>query len=547
MANNEINFTGCDRPDGTSRGIYLGNSMGATVSNNTIEGLTHDNSFGIQFSRGSSVKEANGNMISVPNGVGFYLNDATVQTMDGNTVNYGTNGFLLKNNSVCTDAISSNTLTGTRDTLCFGINVAGSAVNTVHGNTIGGKNNHGIFIHENEGIEASANKVSENHISNPTHDGIYVADTAANTDIASNTVTAPGNNGVKINRATVNAIRHNTVTDYGDNGVLVIASAKVTDTIYDNVLRGATETGSGVNIAGGQAKTISTNTIDGANRHGIFVHASEDAQGKADAIYNNTIRDVLYDGICVADGAADTDVTTNLIVSPGENGIKIRGAVVPRVIHNTVIDYKGCGILLNACAQVSDTISSNKLTGGSDSGYGINISGSTAKAISANVIDGVNCDGIFVHLNNEQQAKVASILSNKIEDVAHDGIHMVNTDADSDIASNTITAPGGQRPRQERQVQQAPHREGQRGAVRLEDGSHREEWQVVQAAQLSVPVSRYDDGQVQDQQREGCHGIGCRRREGREKRHGNHNRDKRQGNSYNQGDRFVRCYKADRM
>ena len=443
-------------------GIRVKESTVTKIASNTVSTA---GGHGISAYSSSSVGEVSGNNLSNLGADGIHVAESTVASIISNTVkNYARNGVLLIDGSKCSTALGSNTITG-NVTTGFAINVAGSTANTINANTISGSNAHGIFVHANSGSAAKANTIQGNNIENVTNDGIYVSETAAGSDIASNTVTSPGGCGVRVKASTVNAIRQNTVTGYKESGVFVHSGSNVADAISANTLTGAASAVCGVNVCGSTVKAVSANTVTGGNADGILVYAYNGVGGNVTTISENSVTGARTNGIRVRESVV-ANVSSNTVATAGENGVSVYSSsvggvtgndlsnlgadgiyvgrsTIANITSNTVKNYARNGVLLIDGSKCTTALGSNKITGNVATGFGINVAGSTAKTINANTISGSNTHGIFVHANSGSAAKANTIQGNKIKNVDCDGIYVSDTAAGSDIASNTVTSPGG--------------------------------------------------------------------------------------------------------
>jgi parallel beta-helix repeat protein len=250
-------------------GVRVRGGGSATISNNTITGLTTSSStlFGIGIQVGTNRGGGSG----------------ATATVTGNTITSYAGAGILVDGSHASATIKTNTITGrgsgNNGEAEYGVQVSRGAFGDVETNTISGNSNGtnsgGIYFFSDGGVNSLAKKntVESNDV------GIWLDSSSATTNgkiqIVQNTVTDnsgfagildQSSNGVVIQTNTVN--NNNT-----DNGIALAnaSNVQVTGNTVDN------NASDGIYDFQGNGNTISGNTTDGNSGNGIFLdHTTSD-------------------------------------------------------------------------------------------------------------------------------------------------------------------------------------------------------------------------------------------------------------------------------
>ncbi|WXG39360.1 MAG: NosD domain-containing protein [Candidatus Freyarchaeum deiterrae] len=241
----------------TSEGIgfYLNSSSYNTLSGNTA----NNNGAGVYLSYGSN-NTLSGNTLN-NNYYGFYLSYGSNNTLSGNTVNvfyhyYYYDGFYLVDS--LNNLLSGNTAT----TNGVGFYLVDSSNNTLSGNAAN-NNDYGFYLKD-----SSYNNLSNNTATNNNLYGFCLESSSYNT-LSVNTAT---NNyyGVYIDSSSYNTLSSNTATENGYGFCLV-------DSSYNNILSGNTANNNneyGVYLSYGSNNTLSGNTVDNNGYYGVYLESS---------------------------------------------------------------------------------------------------------------------------------------------------------------------------------------------------------------------------------------------------------------------------------
>ena len=185
-------------------GIILDNASNNTITGNT---LLANATTGIVLQNSSNNNTITGNTTQGNGNYGFYLDGSSNNTFTGNTSQGNGNGVRVDNSSN-NNTFSANTFQGNTN---FGIDIRGASNgNTVTGNTSQGNSFYGITV------SSAYNAITSNTFQGNGTLGIYL-NSGSNNDVTGNKIHDNGgnttNNGIKLTSASSNSISNNDITD----------------------------------------------------------------------------------------------------------------------------------------------------------------------------------------------------------------------------------------------------------------------------------------------------------------------------------------------
>lgn len=392
--------------DGADRmGIYLWNSDGITIRNNTINNTGREGpgwwTSGIHLEGANNTIVENNTITNTNNGGdGIHVGGA------GNGAAVATTGNIIRNNTI-------NNTTGDA------IDVENSDRVRITGNHIGllgGAGNiqgNGIFVHGGSDMAV----IMSNIMNNVVWDGILL-DGGYGSVISANNIT--------------NAYR----------GIhLINASSTIVGglmPVFGNIINGthAGYDSNGIFVEGGSNNTVQYNTVNNSDWDGIKIVASNGTK-----VLNNLVNNARLSGITIWDSTGNL-VQDNTVLNSGDAGIHSNNNIDIVINHNTVNGAGSYGILNRN--GFGGTISNNSVDHtGWEGIYVFNNGG--VNLITGNFVNhsgnGVNpADGIGVWYTSN-----ATIDNNDVWNAGHDGIHLVgnvNTVVTNNDIRNVINGIG---------------------------------------------------------------------------------------------------------
>ncbi|MEC8665239.1 MAG: right-handed parallel beta-helix repeat-containing protein [Pseudomonadota bacterium] len=469
---NVIDGTWQNASRGTGAGVHVETTVGATVSNNTIDN-TNNGGDGVEVNGSLGVKVTDNQIGTAGAGSidaeGIDVNNSPATQITGNTVqNTGSNGISI--NPSPNSLIADNNVSFFGDDAA-GIYVLGSNGTKVIGNSVygGGFGQTGVLVEGSNNVLVGDDNVTTttwtsvfmgcfpfvgcisfpvpttstdyngNNVSN-LETGIAVLGGSNNT-IRNNDVTSIGENGIEV-FDTVNGvfIEDNYVNGTGNFGIY--AEAFENAEITGNRVRYTTSDGiaaDGYNDEGtGFSVLVEGNDVENAGGEGIFVAYTDDVD-----VIDNEIDDVAYGGV-VVEQSGNVTVSENDIDDAGYEGIYV-GFSANALIDNNVVDDTENGIVVEkvhgknfGSGVVSGgfaTVSNNYVTDSSVDG--ISVLRSKGAVLSNNEVYGTGRDGISVKRSDE-----VAVLANDITEAGRDGVFVKLSD-DILIQQNTIFGGNG--------------------------------------------------------------------------------------------------------
>ncbi|MBF2029975.1 MAG: right-handed parallel beta-helix repeat-containing protein [Oscillatoriales cyanobacterium C42_A2020_001] len=304
---NQITATG-------AQGISLQSGGTATITDSRV---TNTQGAGVAFTSVTNT-EIRDTVIQNTGDAGILGNGATSLTLLRNDISSARNqGVYVQN--VGTSTVTDNRITGT---------IAGT---TTIANPITGDITIGSITIPNPG----------SIIPLPSGQGIVIATTTGNTNIARNTITGTGTQGIVLLNASGNAaITDNTVAN--TVGALFPVTVPTIGTFQ-------VPTGQGIVVAGVNGNLdINRNTLNALNGQGIAIAGTTNG---TTTISNNTIRNATDQGLLLAATTGTTNITNNQI---SDLSARLVSATIP--VLGTVTFSTGQGLaLLNSVGTVNVT------------------------------------------------------------------------------------------------------------------------------------------------------------------------------------------------
>jgi hypothetical protein len=222
------------------------------------------------------------------------------------------------------NSITGNTITG--DYGFEAINLLGS-YNTVQSNTIHNTNVTGDVLLSIAGIRvtqpAGTDTASRTHHNSIIGNTVVIDGSIMTTGIQNNDNVSAGPYGSNDNIIIGNTI-YGAGIEISDYSKRIIVSNNRIDTVN----RAAFD---GISIQGdnGQSHIISSNIVNGAKRHGIFVNGSDYCNLDGNVTYSNA-----NDGIIIGGGSDKTSITNNVSFSNTATGIELGNATLLKFFYN---------------------------------------------------------------------------------------------------------------------------------------------------------------------------------------------------------------------
>jgi uncharacterized protein (TIGR03437 family) len=326
-------------------------------------------------------------------GISVGVSGATIDTCNigpaqtnGIYVASGSNNLIIRNSSVqsaitgegivvqsSSGAQISNTTVGTASKDGILLQLAPNA--TISGVSITGNvGQHGIFIQDSNTVS-----VSNTSVSNASQIGIVAqpATLSAVTGISLTavTITAAGQQGILLDRASNSTVDTATIGTVGQHGVYVLDS---------------------------DFATVRNSTVANASANGITVQASRNPTVNSPVLYKNTVTVALLQGILfsgVTHGTIDSCTITHAAGTGGNSdGIYLdAGSTNNLVINNTVARAETHGLvnkLSTFNTWAGNTVSSTGF-------HGMELIGSSYNRVEWNALSGFLSDGITVTIGDD--------------------------------------------------------------------------------------------------------------------------------------------------
>ena len=260
-----------------TRGIVLRYSNNNMVANNTAP----NNRLGIYVYKSSDNSIAS-NTVHSSDEHGVFLEDSDRNTIDNNTVSWGSLDGIHLYSSSNQNAITENTVTDNGDD---GIHLNLSGGNIVGSNTIL-NNRYGIRLHD-----SISNTIGSNNASYNEH-GIFLSSSSSNA-ILNNRIRSNTLAGIRLNSSSNNRIASNNVSENGD-GIYIHSSSLNTvslNTISSNVFAG-----------------ICLNSSDG---HSVTENTLLSNGGPGVSLVSSDVNEVYHNNFIDNSGQAYDDTDTN--------------------------------------------------------------------------------------------------------------------------------------------------------------------------------------------------------------------------------------------
>ena len=413
---------------GSSTGVWLENSSGNVVRDNTVDDSSQN---AIRLRNNSDDNVIHDNRIdgAGDNGILVAANSDNVVIRNNRIRIVDENGIDLDGSDNA--RIIDNRINSTGDD---GIDLDDSDNTRIIGNRIGladGADNigdDGIDLDDSNGAV-----IRDNRIRNTDENGIDLDD-SDNAKIIANVINDTGDDGVDLDNSDNARIIDNriglagAVDNIGDDGIDLDNSDGAL--IKGNKVKNTTE--NGIDIRSSDNTTMRDNVVRVTGGHGIYVNPSDNIR-----ILDNTITDTGEDGVHVEEGY-DVRVRRNTIRRTGDDGIDITRNDYVRVTDNTVTDTDRRSISIersrNDVENFSVVAADNTVrrTGRT----GIVVDRFTTARVVDNTVTDSNRAGIRVQRGDE-----ARIRRNTVRDTRRDGIRALNLDS-VDIRRNLVRRAG---------------------------------------------------------------------------------------------------------
>ncbi|MGB9937105.1 MAG: NosD domain-containing protein [Methanobacterium sp.] len=261
-------------------GIYIDNSIGNTITNNTIDGQQAN----IKAYWGICIVNSNGNNIITNNTVvnceeGINLYNVSGATITNNTIKDNHWDNIALNLSIL-NTITGNTISNADSGIRL---IDGSDNNTISNNNLNGNVWTSISL-----VNSQYNQIINNSLSN-CQEGTYLYASNNNT-ISNNTVNNNIWDGIAVHDSNANIITGHTSITGNNCGVRIIGTSTANE-VRDNNING--NLWSNISLDAVSSNLIHNNTLNNA-LVGLYLQNSSNNE-----IYNNSIQNNAWDGIDV--------------------------------------------------------------------------------------------------------------------------------------------------------------------------------------------------------------------------------------------------------
>jgi len=381
---------------GYDHGVYLADSVGHTIYNNTFiaNGNVEEPDTGIYLDDCDSVNIIN-NTIQDDGGDGIHLYLSNFNILSGNIImNNSEIGIYLEESS--NNTLNNNTIY--ENGYC-GVYFGGSPNNTLNNNTIYGNEDYGVYLGGSPYNILINNIIYSN--GNPEFEfevGGIVLEDADNLIIENNTIYSNLEMGIIVIGSENNIISNNTMYDHFLN-ILLTSNDDSTEntTISNNYLF---EAGYNIAIENSNTTNLTSNVIHNSG-FGIFII---DVDSNNNTISSNIINNCSEGGIGIFEGAGNNTFISNIIYdivdfgyavlfdSPGDNNI-----------FNGTLVYNSTGYIQIVGEGSINTF--NNLTLGYDSGGAgrINWNSLIIDGVTNLTFDNLILNEDFVSLNSSDE------------------------------------------------------------------------------------------------------------------------------------------------
>lgn len=408
------------------------------INNNKIADTTQH---GIFTQWGTGTLAIKDNDIDSVDGAGIYLEGSTIaQTVEHNFIDdAGQDGIHAWNTNGA--QITLNEINGAAD----GIEVESSQGTNIATNTVKNTTGYGISVHDTTLYGGLT--VDGNIVNSTGDDGIHIANVVMN---PGNFVKVNNNkvglldgvdnitgDGIEIINADGVEVKGNTVSEAGGsygNGIVVrdsesavIGGVGLERNTITNVA------GDGIKLVGTNLATVENNSVDSAERIGVYTEFATNTTIKDNVLTNTNIVNTSQYGSIYTYQGSDFTITGNDIDDTKASGIMVYQAGGTNLLQGNKVDnVDGAGIVADGVSKL--TVRNNKIgkNGGNVDGDGVYVTGSGGAQILGNEIEGVGADGIDVVNSN-----TVNIRNNNVKNAAETAIALNNSDGSS-ITKNDV-------------------------------------------------------------------------------------------------------------
>ncbi|MGB8450702.1 MAG: right-handed parallel beta-helix repeat-containing protein [Anaerocolumna sp.] len=224
---------------------------------------------------------------------------------------------------------------------------------TIENNTITGTERYGMFL---EGTVQS--KISNNTVTQTAKNGIYLINGCETADITGNVLSKTGakdsaEGGIGLSASTHITISDNTISSPGKNGIFLYKQS-VLNTITNNTVSSSGDCGIAVYQQSNDS-TITGNKITGYKRYGIYAYQVGSGTINENKVYGSLAKK-SDDGIHITGDKSSADTFTlkkNYIKTTTRNGIYVNTAPNCYIGGNSIISTLNYGIYIGGASDGS--------------------------------------------------------------------------------------------------------------------------------------------------------------------------------------------------
>lgn len=297
-------------------GVYVDNSTGNTLFNNTIFG----NSSSIW---GISLVDCNGPNNITANNVSYCIEGINLYSVTGASITYNIATNNIYDGIVLTNSNNNNLSNNNGTTL----NVSGIRINNSNNNTINNNNLTGNIWTGISLVTSQYNFITSN-IANYNQEGMDLYSSNNNT-ITETTADNDTYDGIIIANSNNNTIENNNYISNNYSGINIIGTSENNQVINNNINGNLW---SDINLYTAGNNIISGNTFNNTEE-GIYIYNSN-----ANTVDNNTMNNDLSDGIYIGNNSNNNTITGNTVSNGSEYGIRVQNSAGNTIYSNDFIN-----------------------------------------------------------------------------------------------------------------------------------------------------------------------------------------------------------------
>ena len=324
-------------PSDYTQAVFALSNSGSTIEGFTISGSTDSGIF-IQNSTGNTITNdtilGNGTMtwgicLLNCNGTNYITNNVVNNCTEGINL-YNVDGATITNNAATDNEYDGIALTNSNDNTIINNNgttqnVSGIRLNSSNDNTVANNNLTGNIWTSISLVTSQFNQITNNTASND-QEGMYLYSSDNNT-VSGNTADNNTWDGIAVADSNNNTIQDNDNVTNNNSGIRIIGASSGNQ-VLNNVVTSNAWADMSLDTAGNT--TISGNTFTNSEE-GIFIYNSN-----GNTLTNNTMNNDIWDGIYI--GNSDNNTLTGNSMSNGGYGVRIQGSTGNSIIANNFVN-----------------------------------------------------------------------------------------------------------------------------------------------------------------------------------------------------------------